>query len=115
MAGKRPRVKAGIKWPKKEDVAEGSAESPVEVIAMAVTPLREHPPPEGSTRREDARQETAPKKGVPSPSSIDILDGEENRLRLMLWRRLIRRPKRTSVNLRSVLCHYFAVTANYLT
>ncbi|KNA11829.1 hypothetical protein SOVF_131510 [Spinacia oleracea] len=38
-AGKRPKVKARIKRPKKEDTAEGSADSPVEVVPMAVTPL----------------------------------------------------------------------------
>lgn len=77
IAGKRPKVKVGIRRPEKEDIVEESAQNPVELVPMEVTPLRQHPPPEGSSRRDDARREATPKKGVPSPSSAEILVRED--------------------------------------
>ncbi|XP_056699606.1 uncharacterized protein [Spinacia oleracea] len=45
---------------------------------MAVTPLRQHPPPEGSARRGDARGGAGPSKRAASPTSVEILDGEDD-------------------------------------
>lgn len=41
---------------------------------MEVTPLRRHPP-EGSSKQTEAKRDATPKRGVASPSSVEILDG----------------------------------------
>ncbi|XP_056683748.1 uncharacterized protein [Spinacia oleracea] len=78
MAGKRPKVKAGIRRPKREDLPEKSSDSPVEVVPMTVTPLRQHPPTEGLAKRGDARGGAGPSKRAASPTPVEVLDGEDD-------------------------------------
>lgn len=58
-------------------------ETSVEVVPMEVTPLRQHRL-ESTTNKEGARRETTSKRGVTSPSYVEILDraGELDKARV---------------------------------